>query len=93
MVGRKLAWSDSKNERLKNERGLCFEDVEAAIEQGRLIDDYAHPNASKYPNQRILAVEIDGYICLAPYVRDGEVSFLKTIYQSRKARRIYRDEI
>ena len=93
MVGKKLAWSEIKNEHLKRERGLCFEDIAAAVEQGRIIDDYAHPNALKYPNQRILAVEIDGYVCLAPYVRDGEVCFLKTVYQSRKAPRLYQDEI
>lgn len=92
MSGKRIEWDEAKNLRLKSERGLCFEDVENAIEQGRIIDDQAHPDSAKRPNQRVLVVEIDDYVCLVPYVVDGETAFLKTIFRSRKANRQYRKE-
>lgn len=84
-----LDWNQEKNQHLKQERGLCFEDVEHAIEQGRVLDDLPHPNSERYPHQRLLIVEIDGYACVVPYVTDGETRFLKTIYRSRQAQKHY----
>ncbi len=86
-----LDWNREKNRQLKEARGLSFEDVENALEQGRLLDDMPHPDAKRYPHQYILVVEIDGYACIVPYVVDGETLFLKTIYRSRKAQRLYLD--
>ena len=88
----RLAWDETKNLQLTRERGLSFEDVESAIELGKVLDDLPHPNALKYPNQRILVIEIDEFICIVPYVSDGEVRFLKTIYPSRKAAKTYRSK-
>lgn len=88
-----IEWSEEINRRLLSERGLCFEDVENAIEQGRVLDDRQHPITEKYPGQRVLVVEIDEYVCLVPYVADVDRWFLKTIYPSRKARRFYRGEL
>jgi predicted DNA binding CopG/RHH family protein len=81
----RLAWDETKNLQLTRERGLSSDDVENAIELGKVLDDLPHPNALKYPNQRILVVEIDEFICIVPYVSDGEVRFLKTVYPSRKS--------
>jgi hypothetical protein len=81
----KLEWSEEKNDVLKMERNLCFEDVVAAIDAGRLLAVYAHPNPEKYPGQFMMVVEIDGYACRIPFVwKDKETAFLKTIYPSRK---------
>ncbi len=85
----RMEWSEEKNRKLKRERGVSFEDVETAIEGGMFIADYLHPNQERYFGQRVLIVEIDGYACLVPYVRDDDVLFLKTIYRSRKAQRRY----
>ncbi len=94
MTTDRLEWSPEKNELLKKERGLCFEDVETAVETGGHIGDIPHPDRKRYPNQRILIVEIDGYTCAVPYVRNGNTRFLKTIYRSRKLKRLFsnRDE-
>lgn len=78
-----------KNRTLKRERGVPFEDVETAIEDGMFIADNLHPNQERYPGQRVLIVEIHGYACLVPYVRDDDVLFLKTIYRSRKTQHQY----
>jgi uncharacterized DUF497 family protein len=82
-------WNHEKNERLKAERGLSFEQVILHIERGDLIDVIEHPNQSKYPNQQMLVVKIKGYAYLVPFVEDEEGKFLKTIIPSRKATREY----
>lgn len=46
-------WSHSKNERLKVERRMSFEEIVVAIEGGGLIDVIQHNNTTRYPNQRI----------------------------------------
>ena len=83
-----ISWNDEKNSRLKTERGLAFEDVMTAIENGRVLDDVRHPRAGR-AHQRILIVDIGGYACGVPYVRDEKTMFLKTIYRSRDFQRAY----
>jgi uncharacterized DUF497 family protein len=82
-------WSSDKSESLRAERGLTFEAVVVAIESGGLLDILRHPNPAKYPRQRILVVELDGYVDLVPFVEERDHFFLKTIIPSRKATRDY----
>jgi uncharacterized DUF497 family protein len=82
-------WNHDKNERLKEERGISFEQVILHIERGDVIDVLVHPNQSKYPNQQILVVKINDYAYLVPFVEDEEGKFLKTIIPSRKATQEY----
>jgi len=82
-------WSEEKNDTLIRERGVCFQDVVVAIEDGKLLDVLSHKNRLKYPNQRIFVVNIGGYAYLVPFVEDDEKVFLKTIIPSRKATRDY----
>lgn len=81
-------WNDEKNKRLLLERRLSFEMVIGALESGGLLDDAKHPDQLRYPNQRMLKVMVNGYACAVPYVEDGDVRFLKTIYPSRKINRL-----
>ena len=80
-------WNEDKNEQLLRERRLSFEMVLEAIAAGDLLADEPHPDAVKYPHQRLLFVIIGEYVCVAPYVFDGDVRFFKTLYRSRKATR------
>ena len=83
-------WSTSKNQQLIDERGISFERVVSAIEQGGLLDVVEHPNRRRYPGQRIYVVEIEGYVHLVPFVTEADdTRFLKTIIPSRKATRGY----
>ncbi|MDF5719740.1 MAG: BrnT family toxin [Rhizonema sp. PD37] len=84
-----IRWDLKKNEKLRSERGVSFEAVLAALETGNLLDDYIHPNQGKYPNQRLLVVQIEGYAYLIPYVETESELFLKTIIPSRKATKQY----
>ncbi len=80
-------WSPEKNEQLMRERSVSFEQMVVATEGGGLLDLLAHPNPSKYPNQKILVVATDGYAYLVPFVEQADHYFLKTVIPSRKATR------
>jgi hypothetical protein len=80
-------WPADKNELLKAERGISFEDVTVAVEAGALLDIVSHPNPKKYPRQRVMVVEVAGYAYLVPFVEEADHFFLKTIIPSRKATR------
>ena len=80
-------WSASKNEWLKQQRGVCFEQIVVAIDSGGLLDLLAHPNPAKYPGQRVMVVEFGSYVYLVPLVEAEAHYFLKTIIPSRKATR------
>lgn len=82
-------WSHEKNEVLKKDRGISFEEVVLAIEADGLLDELQHPNPDKYPNQSILVVALEGYVYLVPYVEEQDYYFLKTVIPSRKATRDY----
>ena len=84
-----IRWNEEKNLRLKEERGVCFEDVVFKIGRGEVLDILEHPHQERYPGQRIFVVEIEGYAYLVPFVEtEGEI-FLKTVIPSRKATRRY----
>ena len=82
-------WNREKNERLKIERGMSFEQITMHIERGDVLDIVAHPNQEKYPKQQLLVVEINDYVYLVPFVENENGKFLKTIIPSRKATRDY----
>lgn len=84
-----FSWNEEKNELLKEERQISFEDVVFYIEQGFLLDVLEHPNQEKYQGQKIFVVQIDEYAYLVPFVEDEREIFLKTIIPSRKATRKY----
>jgi len=82
-------WNAEKNELLARERGITFEEIVQRISSGAMVIEVDHPNQSKYPNQKILIVDIDGYAYLVPFVIDDKDIFLKTIIPSRKATQKY----
>jgi uncharacterized DUF497 family protein len=84
-----INWNTEKSAKLKESRGICFEDIVYYIERGDILDDYLHPDQKKYPDQRIMVLGINNYAYLVPYVEDAEEIFLKTIIPSRKATVMY----
>jgi len=82
-------WNTEKNEILARERGITFEEIVQRIESGAQVIETDHPNKKKYPNQKILIIDVDGYAYLVPYVIDKNEYFLKTIIPSRKATKKY----
>ena len=86
-------WNEEKNKQLKEERGVCFEDVQNSIVERGALDIIPHPNKDKYPDQKLYIVYIAGYVYMVPFVEDGEKQFLKTIIPSRKLKKLYKDKI
>ena len=82
-------WSLEKNEALKAERGISFEQVVVAIQSSELLELSQHSNAVQYPRQQLFIVAINGYAYIVPFVEEDEYYFLKTIIPSRKATRDY----
>lgn len=84
-----FAWNAEKNEALKAQRGISFEEVVFHIENGDLLDILDHPNIEKYRHQRIFVVNVEGYAYLVPFVESESEVFLKTVIPSRKATHHY----
>ena len=86
----RFTWSASKNELLVGQRGISFENVIDAMEQGGLIDVRDHPNQDRYPGQSVYVVEVAEYLYLVPFVTEADgTRFPKTVIPSRKAMRYY----
>ena len=84
---KRFKWDAEKNAQLYQERKVSFEHVVVAIENGQVLAEYMHPNQVRYFGQRILAISLNDYVYLVPFVEDGDDYFLKTIIPSRKATR------
>ncbi len=84
-----FSWSPEKNQLLQGGRGISFEEIVFHIENGDVLDILEHADPEKYPGQRILVVDVEGYAYLVPFVEDEQEVFLKTIIPSRKATRDY----
>jgi uncharacterized DUF497 family protein len=82
-------WNEMKNIYLKTERGISFEDIQTAIEEGKTITDIDNPLKSRYPKQKVFIVEFNDYAYVVPYIEDDTKIFLKTIYPSRKMTKKY----
>jgi hypothetical protein len=82
-------WNHDKNDVLKAERDISFEEIVLAIEANGILDLYSHPNQEKYPKQHILVVAFNNYRYLVPFIEESDYYFLKTVMPSRKAMRQY----
>jgi len=81
-----LNWDPRKNEILKNERSISFEEIAFLIESGQILGIEENPSRS---SQKIFVLDIDGYAIIVPYVEREEEIFLKTAFPSRKYTRRY----
>jgi uncharacterized DUF497 family protein len=82
-------WSNDKNDTLKRDRGVSFEEVVFHLQRGDLLDVLEHPNQQRYPGQRIFILQIGDYVYLVPFVESETEVFLKTVIPSRKATNTY----
>ena len=85
----KYEWDPQKNEWLKKERNISFEQVIFHLSQGDVWKIGDHPDQKKYPGQQVYFVVIEEYIFLVPHIYEAECIFLKTIIPHRKATKEY----
>jgi uncharacterized DUF497 family protein len=81
-----LNWDQGKNEILKLNRGISFEEVALLIESGQILGIKENPNR---PNQKIYILEINKYAFIIPFVEKENEIFLKTTFPSRKYTKLY----
>jgi len=82
-------WDEKKNLKLKRKRNISFERVVYEIRLGKLLDIINHPNREKYPNQKLLIINIDGYAWVVPFEKRGNKLRLITAFPSRKYTKRY----
>lgn len=78
-------WNQEKNNWLKKNRHISFEEVIFAIKNESVIKIVKHPNSERYPDQKMYIIEYLEYVYLVPFVETEDEIFLKTIIPSRKA--------
>lgn len=83
---RHLAWKPEKNDWLKKERGLSFEQIEDAIAAGKIKGMLKN---QLHVDQIVIAVLIDDYIVAVPATVKRSVILLRTAYYSRKLNEKY----
>jgi uncharacterized DUF497 family protein len=86
----KFEFNSAKNSKLVAERKVSFEEIIEAFSHGGIVEISPHYNQKKYPNQQVFYVNLKNEIYVVPFVeKDAETIFLKTIFPSRKARKIF----
>ena len=82
-------WEPARSRQLLDERGISFEDVVFYLQRCGLRDILGFRNPARDSQQRVLAVEIDDYVYLVPYIETDEAYFLQSITPSKKATHVY----
>jgi hypothetical protein len=83
-----FSWNEEKNRVLKEYRNISFEEIIVAIEKGDLLEIIPNPS-SNYKEQKCFVVVINNYTYIVPYVENETGIFLKTIYPSRKHKKLF----
>ncbi|MBL7072990.1 MAG: BrnT family toxin [Candidatus Omnitrophica bacterium] len=85
---KKIQWDPEKNRKLKEERGISFDEVLACIENENVLSIRSHPK-KKYKHQKIFIIRLNEYVYYVPFVEDKDKLFLKTIIPSSKLTKEY----
>jgi hypothetical protein len=86
-----IRWSVEKDLLLRTDLsrgGIGLAECAVAIEEGRILDDLPNPTRE---GQRIFVLDINDYAYVVPYITEGDVIFLKTMFPSRKHTAHYLD--
>ena len=83
-----IYWDPTKNQKLKTERDISFEEILVCIKNQQVLAIIQNPG-KKYKNQRVFVVELNNCVYYVPFVKTGDDLFLKTIIPSRKLTKEY----
>lgn len=85
-----ILWDEAKNKKLKEARGISFEDVAQLILDKKYLAVLENPI---HPEQMIFIVSYKAYTYVVPFIIDAEDNIvLKTIFPSRKFHKLYGKE-
>lgn len=80
-------WDNRKSELIKRKRGLSFDEIVEKIRQGAVLDIV--DNKDEFRGQKLLILNIDGYVWVVPIEFRGDKIRLITAFKSRKFTKIY----
>ena len=87
---KKYRYNPEKNLKLLETRKIGFIQIIDAIMDGKVLAFKKHHNQEDYPNQHVIFVHIEDKVYYVPCVDEANDSmFLKTIFASDKARKLY----
>ncbi len=82
-----IIWDDNKNQKLKSERKISFEEIAEIILRKDYLDILDNPTR---PDQQIFVITLNDYIYSVPFMIDEQSNIiLKTAYPSRKLNQQY----
>ncbi len=82
-----IIWDDNKNQKLKSERKISFEEIAEIILRKDYLDILDNPTR---PDQQIFVITLNDYIYSVPFMIDERSNIiLKTAYPSRKLNQQY----
>ncbi len=82
-----IIWDDNKNQKLKSERKVSFEEIAEIILRKDYLDILDNPTR---PDQQLFVVILNDYIYAVPFMIDEQSNIiLKTAYPSRKLNQKY----
>jgi uncharacterized DUF497 family protein len=76
---KRYTWNLGKNTKLKEERGISFEEIQAAIE--RKDAKRARNKSRNHPNQYVFVVSLRGKTWLVPYDETESTIHFRTIME------------
>lgn len=85
-MSKTFIWDNEKNAELVSKRGISFEMISRAVDDGKLLEIIDHPSRL---NQQLMVVRLGDYAVVVPFVETDESIFLKTAYASRKYTKKY----
>lgn len=74
---KEFKWDRTKEEKIKKERGVSFDDVLSS----KFMGAEEHPTRG---NQIVLLFKLNEYVWVVPCVEEEEYYFVKTMFPSRK---------
>ena len=82
-----IIWDDNKNQKLKIERKISFEEISEIILRKGYLDILSNPART---DQQIFVISLNDYIYAVPFIIDKQSNIiLKTAYPSRKLNQLY----
>ena len=85
-----ILWDEAKNKKLKDTRGVSFEDVAQIILDKKYLAVLENPAR---PGQMVFVVKYRAYTYVVPFVIDAKGNIvLKTVFPSRTFHKLYGEE-
>ena len=84
----RIYWDSLKNQKLKTERGVSFEEILVCIENQQVLAIIQNPS-KKHCYQMAFVIGLNNYVYYVPFIEEGDDIFLKIIIPSRKLTKEY----